>query len=179
MVQMASVVRQQLEGELLSLDEERGALIVGPVEKLVFLSFTFRVLTAEEYILPESILDDWGHEITGLGLYEWVRQNGERFPRAEVFGYNLAGQARQFFVRELEFLGRYSCLGWSDENSPIRDALTIEAILVADQTADNLKQVPKPLLKSIPIKYADVGWWTFNPTSKLDVSNLSQRGLFT
>ena len=179
MVKKATVVRQKIEGELLSLDVERRALIVSPGEKLVFLSFAFRVLVAEEYIIPESILDDWGHEITGLGLYDWVRQNGERFPRAEVFGYNLAGEVRQFFVRELDFLGRYLCLGWVDETNVIRDAFTIESILIADHSVDNVKPVSKPLLKSTPICYADVDWWLFNPTGKLDLSKLSQRGQFT
>ncbi|MCA9982085.1 MAG: hypothetical protein KDD89_14675, partial [Anaerolineales bacterium] len=53
----------------------------------VFLRYALTEMGTERPIFPAVVLDDWGRENKQLGLYHWIREEGDMFPRAEVFGY--------------------------------------------------------------------------------------------
>ncbi len=105
------------------------------------LLFPFITRGDEIHIFPASVLDDWGTEIRGMQLYEWIRENGEQFPRAELFGMDVNGRSTQEFLRGLEIYFRFPCyLHQADEYIPIK---TI--ILPADMQR---KTLPHPLRRA-------------------------------
>ncbi|HSH04259.1 MAG TPA: hypothetical protein VLL52_17245, partial [Anaerolineae bacterium] len=67
-----------------------------------YLRYALVIMGPETPIFPESLLDDWGTEITGLKLYRWFHEFAPRFPRAEVFGLGPLGRPTQHFLREFE-----------------------------------------------------------------------------
>ncbi len=103
--------------------------------------FPFITRGDEIHIFPSSVLDDWGMEIKGMGLYEWMHENGEYFPRAELFGVGENGRFIQEFLRGLELNFRFPCyLYQTDKHIPIN---TI--ILPATMQS---KQLPYPLRRA-------------------------------
>ena len=102
------IIKEAVHGELvpfgdglaLRLDSHNGA-------KMVYLAYALVTQGPELRILPSMLLDDWGTEIGGLRLYQWIEDNGLRFPRAEVFGKDPGGNSVQYFLRDLEFFGKF------------------------------------------------------------------------
>ena len=70
--------------------KERALILLDESADKCYLAFTFLEQGTEREIFPESLLDDWGHEIKTLALYDWVLENGLHFPRAEIFGFEPA-----------------------------------------------------------------------------------------
>ncbi|MGH2538744.1 MAG: hypothetical protein ACRDHL_15250, partial [Candidatus Promineifilaceae bacterium] len=95
-----AAARQRLGGYLLR-GSAGAALILDEGGPAVMVSYALPLLDSGQ-ILPELVLDDWGREIKGLALYAWLREQGQRFPRAEVFGFDSQGDALQCFVREID-----------------------------------------------------------------------------
>ena len=114
----------------------------------------------EEVILPESLLDDWGHEMATLELYTWLKENGTHFPRAEIFGYDLAGRARQCFVRELELLAGYPCYMYESPAVAYGSGLLLEAILLPGAAGREPERLRSPAGVISPLAEANVQWWT-------------------
>lgn len=102
------------------------------------LLFPFITRGDEIHIFPASVLDDWGQEIKGMELYEWVRENGEQFPRAELFGMDKNGRSIQEFLRGLEIYFRFPCyLHHADNHAPINTIIL--------PPATQRKNLPYPL----------------------------------
>ncbi len=109
------------------------------------LLFPFITIGDEIHIFPISVLDDWGTEIKGMKLYEWVRENGEQFPRAELFGVDGNGRSTQEFLRGLELNFRFPCyLHQAGKHIPINTIILPAAM--------PRKQLPYPL------RHAKVTW---------------------
>ena len=105
------------------------------------LLFPFITRGDEIHIFPASVMDDWGTEIKGMQLYEWIRENGEQFPRAELFGVDKNGRSTQEFLRGLELYFRFPCyLQQVDNHVPINT-------IVLPPTAQR-KDLPHPLRRA-------------------------------
>jgi len=95
-------IKQHIVGTLLVAGERAALRLEGGDEPVVFLAFALTTQGIAAQIIPSVLLDDWGKEIKGLALYEWVREHGLRFPRAELFGFSPDGQPAQYFLRDME-----------------------------------------------------------------------------
>jgi hypothetical protein len=152
---------ESVNGELVSHDGI-AALLLEPSFEQVYLRYMLRVTGSEELFMPELLLDDWGHEIKTLDLYRWIQKNGNHFPRAELFGYSLDGEKRQYFIRELDLVELYPCYGFKDPGSSLTDGLLIEHIVMCDKdpVAPHRSDAPSDFVE--PIINASVTWWRVN-----------------
>lgn len=161
------VVGQQVAGKLLDQDKHT-ALIVNDFEpsqellsNLIILrcAFVTRGHDGGDHIFPAFILDDWGREIHGIKLYRWMRENGERFPRAEIFGYEQDGRETQCFVRELELYATLPCYAFLSAEVPVSKGRRISAIFLPTASAGEVRKIGKPDGVSQPLRSARVTWW--------------------
>lgn len=153
-----SVIKQHLKAEILK-SGERAALLLNESAELLYVSYALVEKETEVEILPESLLDDWGHEITSLELYEWIHENGIHFPRAELFGFDISGTRRQCFLRELDLVARYPCYCFESLEDPPSKGVRIETILLPDRQISNPEPMRRPAKIGRPMELAQVSWW--------------------
>ena len=105
---MAKAVGQHVWGKLFGEkmgSNGRSALLLTDLkpeaesDESLILRFAFVVMGTDAPLFPSFLIDDWGGEVRGLSIYNWVRENGNQFPRAEIFGFDRQGNSVQFFVR--------------------------------------------------------------------------------
>jgi hypothetical protein len=148
--------------------DERAALLLSPHGSRHTLRLGYVLRGTEEAILPETLLDDWGHEISGLDLYKWVWENALHFPRAELFGVDLAGRLRQCFIRDLDLSARYPCYVFADPSkAALAAGIQLTEILVPSAHVGLLRQERAPETISFPLSVAEVGWWLVNEVAAL------------
>lgn len=129
----------------------------------LYLRYAFVLLGPEEYIFPAFILDDWGHEMRSLDIYEWVRENADHFPRAEIFGYEADGRETQCFVRGLELVVKLPCYVYQNEGDKVTEGLRVDEIWLPDvSVAEPMPTKPPPELKR-PLRAARVSWQRVPP----------------
>ena len=87
-----------MKGRLLD-EGSRPALLLDETAGPIVLRYALVRQGTEEHILPAFLLDDWGAEIKGLALYRWIEEQGDYFPRAELFGFDAGGGETQVFLR--------------------------------------------------------------------------------
>ena len=161
-------VAQRVAGTLLE-EEDRVGLILRDskpaqeVQDVVILRFAFVVRGPGigDHVFPAFILDDWGREIRSLKLYRWVRENGDRFPRAEIFGFERDGRETQCFLRELELYARLPCYVYDNMESHIPNGRQVNAVFLPDDSVKDAKLIAKPRPKEVeqPLRRAMVTWW--------------------
>lgn len=174
-------VGQRIAGRLLEQHNQIGLIVYDfkPVEipaNLVILRFAFvtRGPGGGDHIFPAFILDDWGREIGSLKLYRWVRENGERFPRAEIFGYEQDGRETQCFVRELELYATLPCYAFLSPEQQIPEGRLISAIFLPDSSVEEVQRISKPAEVRRPLRSARVTWWqTPENFTTIDLSQLN------
>lgn len=126
---------------------------------------------SEQHVFPALALDDWGREKKGTGLFRWLYEEGPRFPRAEVFGFDAEGAQTQIFLRDLELSFRYPCFVYEDPTAPVEDGRRLHTIFIASPL-----QQPEPVKikppKDLPwsIRHAAVRW------RQTEVSSLAGAG---
>lgn len=125
----------------------------------VHLAYALVTLGPEEHVFPCVVLDDWGKEMKGLQVYEWMQENGNAFPRAEIFAVGRAGDERQQFLREFELYARYPVYALPSLQSPITDAVRIRAIVMTDDSVDEPTRTERPVEVSGPLARARLSWW--------------------
>ncbi len=124
----------------------------------LYLRYAFVLLGPEEYIFPAFILDDWGHEMRSLDIYEWVRENADHFPRAEIFGYEADGRETQCFVRGLELAVKLPCYVYLNAVDKVTEGVRVNDILLPDSSVtEPVPTKPPPELKR-PLRSARVRW---------------------
>lgn len=155
------MIVQEMHGQLLVADEG-AALLLDSSANTVYLRYAFVERGSEQHIFPESVLDDWGHEIRSLSLYDWVVENGPQFPRAEMFGFLADGRRRQCFLRELDLTGGLICYVYQRRSSSLSEGSNIEAVLVAGPRSDQPRRIVRPDNIALPLAYARVAWWSVN-----------------
>jgi hypothetical protein len=162
-----SIVLQKVQGELISRDS-RWALLLDDSAEDLFLSFAYPVLESTEMILPELVLDDWGKEIASMKLYEWIRENGLHFPRAEIFGFNPNGHPQQYFLRELDLMSKYPCFAFNQRDYNLDAGLLIEAVLILNDKMTESGKMGMPSEIQVPLRYIQASWWQVRPESRHD-----------
>lgn len=156
--------RQKVQGEVWS-DNGRFALRLQndkpeTDDGVVVLRHALVTLGPEQHIFPTFLLDDWGNEVRGSKLYDWVRENGNAFPRAEIFGHTAAGQEVQLFVRELEIYVKLPCYAFADAATPLSDGVMLQAILLPDAAMAMPVRQKRPFVDlKRPLASARVQWW--------------------
>lgn len=131
--------------------------------KLYYLAFALPIWGGEQLLFPESLLDDWGHEINSLSLYGWLQKNGPDFPRAEIFGYDQSGKTMQAFMRDVDFMSNYPCYILESRKDPVEAGNLVTDIVVPSVG------ISKPVLVngvdffSLPMSKAQVRWWQADP----------------
>jgi hypothetical protein len=176
-------VGQRVAGELLEQGNHTGLIVydlklIQEPTSLFILRYAFvtRGPGRGDHIFPAFILDDWGREIHSLKLYRWVRENGERFPRAEIFGYEQDGRETQCFLRELELYARLPCYAFHNAEEKVSDGRLVKAIFLRDVSATEIQKIARPPEVGWPLRYAHVSWWQFPVnTAALDLSSLDTR----
>ncbi|MGD2078864.1 MAG: hypothetical protein PVH18_10800 [Chloroflexota bacterium] len=143
---------------------EQAALLLTPEGRRYTLRLGLVVRGAEEIVLPEILLDDWGHQIGGLALYQWVEQNAPHFPRAELFGFDLRGQDRQYFIRDLDLTAKYACYLYEAPSSAIADGTQLTSILLPVAHPGQRARTEPPADVSFPLANADLRWWLVQET---------------
>jgi hypothetical protein len=144
-------------GRLFTNGEQTALLLSHEGDRhLLRLGYIFR--GSEEIFLPETLLDDWGHEVRGVELYRWVKKNAEHFPRAELFGHDLTGQTVQCFMREIDLTARFGCYIYRHATDELSDGVALEAILVLAEDAEQRAVNEAPPNVSFPLRQADVKW---------------------
>lgn len=171
-------VRQRVGGELL-LQDKKNALILRQLkppreaENLVYLRYALVTRGPGDHIFPAYVLDDWGKERGSLRLYEWVRENGDHFPRAEIFGFEQDGRETQAFLRGMELYARYPCYAYNAADLPVTEGHLLSAILVPDAAAAKPKRIKRPADLKLPLSAARVTWWSIPAgTSDFDLAGL-------
>lgn len=151
---------QSIRGALFTHGDEALLLLGEPVETTnLYLAFSLIVQGTESEFFPESLLDDWGHEITNLSLYEWIQKNGIHFPRAELFGSEWDGSSTQYFLRDLDLMANYPCYGFNNRDQPISDGIRVVAIGLVDSSVEQAQRINRPRQLDLPLRKAKVHWW--------------------
>jgi hypothetical protein len=157
-------VRQRISGQLL-LGDKKNALLLYQIkpakdaENLIYLRYALVTRGPGEHILPAFVLDDWGKERANLGLYEWVLQNGDRFPRAEIFGFEPGGSETQAFLRAIEHFARFPCYAYAEDDPGVGGGALISAIFLPDAGVSEPTRIKTPEHLKLPLSNARVTWW--------------------
>ena len=149
---------QKVEGILYRRGDSTGLLLTKAAGNL-YLRFAFIIQGTEKLLFPALALDDWGRERNALSLYRWVYQEGQRFPRAEVFGFTASGQETQLFLRDLEIFFNYPCYAYAGRKSPVSEGVRLDVIFVeAGQPPATPEKIPPPTAGGWPLRHAAVNW---------------------
>lgn len=144
---------------------------------IIYLRLAFVTRGTGGNIFPSFILDDWGREINGFKLYDWMRQNGEHFPRGEIFGYEEDGRVTQCFIRELELYARLPLYAYEKANQPVTEGILINTVGLPDELAINPIQITKPQGFKYPLRAALVNWWRIPKEGRFETFDLNHTEL--
>lgn len=126
----------------------------------LFLRYALVIMGPEDHVFPNTLLDDWGHEVRGLEIYRFIREYGDQFPRAEVFGFDLDGSETQLFVRSLEMVGRWPCYVYATTETPLSEGVRLNAILLPTEGITQPQRLPEaPDSVAPPLCHARLKWW--------------------
>lgn len=135
-------IKQKINATI--LPDEPAAILFNETAGPIYLRYAYVTLGPEEHILPALLLDDWGNEIKGLGLYDWVEENGLYFPRAEIFGFKPSGEKTQIFLRELDLVVKLRCYAYPTAETPLQDGRLIERAYLPDPAATEPTPAKRP-----------------------------------
>jgi len=161
-------INQHIHGKLF-IENGRAALLLlnrqpeTQNEHSLYLRFAFVLQGSETLLFPASVLDDWGGEIRSQAIYQWVRDFGDQFPRAEIFGFDADGRQAQRFVRELELTSHLAVMAFRNKGAEMRDGVSVEAILLPDVQTQEPVQIRRPSRWKRPLSAANLSWWHVNP----------------
>ena len=164
--------KQHIHGKLIT-ENGRSALLLLNAEPetktadSLYLRYAVVVRGPEDHVLPAILLDDWGKETRGLKIYEFLREHGDEFPRAEIFGFDMDGSETQLFVRSLELYSRLPAYAYTDVDAPLDAGVLLDAILLPDAETDRVVQVGKASEMGVkrPLRSAQVSWWRVPPVT--------------
>lgn len=151
-------IKQRIKARVINTGD-RAMLLLDNQAQPVYLCYALVIRDSEVEILPESLLDDWGHEINSLYLFEWIQENGLQFPRAEIFGFDSTGKHMQCFLRELDLTALYPCYAFESIQTPISSGVLIDAILIPNHRIFQPRRINRPQDIEEPMKNARVNWW--------------------
>ncbi|MEM7114247.1 MAG: hypothetical protein AAF614_17565 [Chloroflexota bacterium] len=161
---MTKTVTKRVQGELwqkngqsvLRLQEQSPEKTA---DNLLFLRFAFVLRSTRAHVFPSFLLDDWGAEVRSLKLYRWVREFGEQFPRAEVFGVTQGGGEIQFFLRDIELYAKLPCYAYPDLTTHVFEGALLAGVLLPTEGLAEPQQLKRPLAIKRPLRSTNVQWW--------------------
>lgn len=128
----------------------------------LYLRFGFVFMGTEKPLIPSFLKDDHGNENHRLRLMEWVYQQGDMYPRSEIFGYELNDSREwvetQVFVRELELSIRFFTWVVEDLKAPPA-GLRVHRFAVSDQNVTEPIKIRKPESWVLPLQRAQATCW--------------------
>jgi hypothetical protein len=151
-------LRKRFCGRIHKVDE-KAMLLLDETFTYCYLAFALLERGIDREIFPESLLDDWGHEIKSVALYDWIQENGIHFPRAEIFGYDRAGNNIQCFLRDIDPLSKYPCYYFEEPQQAIAEGVQVVSIGLPDNDAYQPVRTKRPLGTKSPLNNAKVHWW--------------------
>lgn len=159
------VITEAIQGELINENDVAAVRLSSAEDEgsQVYLTYALVILGSEEPVIPCAVLDDWGKELNGVGAYDWMWENGNHFPRAEIFAVGLDGEERQHFLREFELYARYPAYALTSRTSPIVEAVKVVAMLKPDPTVATPYRIRRPQDLAGPLARARVTWWRVPP----------------
>ena len=131
-------------------------LLLDEAEGSLFLRYALVRQGSESHVFPALLLDDWGREHNSLSLYRWIYEEGQRFPRAELFGFDAAGRQIQLFLRELEIFFKYPCYVYTEKTAPIPAGERVHTISLPGRA--QRQEVVVPARVEWPLRHAAVSW---------------------
>ena len=162
--------RQRVQGKLLEENGRFALLLTNPkpdrdADNLHYLGFALVTLGPNDHVFPSFVLDDWGNEIRGVKLFRWIRENGNEFPRAEIFGYEKDGSETQLFTRALELYVTLPCYAYDSREALVTDGNLLKAILLPDASVTTPQRIKRPSSQEMkrPLRSARVQWWRVPP----------------
>lgn len=162
-------ITERTTGQLYERDGNT-ALLLDESANPVYLRYALLVQGTAERIFPAVLLDDWGRERSSLSLYRWIYEEGQRYPRAEIFGFDASGRDTQIFLRDLEIYFRYPCYAYQSRKTGVERGRQLQTVLVADQTLKRTSQEAQPPGgASWPLRRAAITWQRINPDALLDL----------
>jgi hypothetical protein len=162
------LILQHVQGQLKEANGRHALLLTNalpeaPAGNSLYLCFALVVQGPEDHILPAVVKDDWGNERRGLDVYVWLKEEGHRFPRSEIFGFDPDGTETQCFLRALELYARLPCYAYASKQAAVADGLLLTAVLLPDETATTPQKVKRPSHLPFPLGHSDVSWWLVHP----------------
>lgn len=155
-----NAIKQKVFGHFI-VDKHYAVLWLGEDDGMtpaVYLRYGLTLRGIETSIFPAFALDDWGQERKKLELYKWLRNEGDRFPRSEVFGFDENGKEVQHFLREIELYWKYPTYAYKTKSEPIPDGTLLTHIIVTNDAVNGVvKMEDKPPVKA-PLRRARVVW---------------------
>lgn len=175
-------VKQHIHGQIMQANGRAVLLLLDPKPEAttavsLYLRYALVVMGPEDHVFPALLLDDWGNEVRGLAIYQFVRDHGDDFPRAEVFGFDPDGSETQLFLRSLELHMRWPCYVYNSADAPLAEGLRLHAILLPTEGVTAPQPIHRPEAEQIerPLRGAQVQWWQVPPdTTALDVDLLEK-----
>ena len=174
--------RQRIQGKLLQENGRFALLLTNPkpdqdADDLLYVGYALVTLGREDPIFPSFVLDDWGNEIRGVKLFEWIRENGNEFPRAEIFGFEKDGSETQVFARALELYVALPCTVYDSRTAPVTEGHLLKVILLPDASVTAPQRIERPSSDMLerPLRSARVQWWLVPPaTTAFDFNLLKE-----
>jgi hypothetical protein len=167
-------VKQRVQGRLIEQNGRFHLWLTDPKPKpdasdLLYLRYALVTLGREEHIFPSFVMDDWGNEIRGIKLYSWIQDNGNEFPRAEIFGFESDGRETQLFARELELYAKLPCYVFAAAETEMSERSQLTSILLPTTGTAKFTPVQRPSIDiKRPLRAARVKWWHIPTTTMLD-----------
>ena len=144
----------------------RLALLLDDEGEPFYLRFAFVTQGPEEPVFPAFLLDDWGGERGDLDVYQWAYEEGFRFPRANLFGFEADGRETQLFLRELELYFKYPCYVVPRRKTPVTEGARLDVILLPDPAHEGKpEKAEAPAELPWPLRRAAARWRRVNPSA--------------
>ncbi len=153
-----SEILSKLRARLVMIADKHAILLEAEASP-IWVSFAFVERESEELILPESLLDDWGREIKSFAVYQWIKENGQQFPRAEIFGYRSNGDRVQRFLREIDLTAAYRCFAKRRSEESLASMSLVELVLIQDETNGPIGRISPPHNLPYPLPQINADWW--------------------
>ncbi|MEM7802682.1 MAG: hypothetical protein AAF633_26055 [Chloroflexota bacterium] len=134
-----------------------------PQFETYFMRFAFVIQGIERPFLPAFAMDDWGTEIRKLSIYQWLFQDGDQYPRTEIFGFeqehNGSWIQTQRFLREFELGLKYPTFAVTNKSGFPKREDTIDGIGIIDHEIDQVIRVSALKSWPMPLKRTSVSVW--------------------
>jgi hypothetical protein len=160
---MYTIPSHSIAGRLLTNSKGQVGLLWlpdAPEVSLVHLRYALVEMGTERPFWPSFILDDWGRKISGLEMYRWLHEEGERFPRAEIFGYDANWVEEQGFVRAMELHFRHPCWAYPTAETPLAEGVRLRHVLVVEEGMVGAELLAKPPAGvPEPLGRTQLKWW--------------------